>query len=414
MFYLEWKLACAVFIIFPLTMVPMVWLGQLVRRVSKETQLEVGQLTSQLGQVFQGIRYVKAYNAEEQETKAADQLIYRLAILNQKATRLRSAINPIMETLGGLAIAAVMVYAGYEVMHGRRTIGDFFAFITTVLLAYQPLRRVAGLNSEMQQGLAAAERVFSLIDSEPSIVDSSEAVVFDRIVGQIDLINVCFAYAEGSQALSGISLTVSAGQTVALVGPSGAGKSTVLNLIPRFYDVDSGSVLIDGHDVRSITICSLREQIALVSQDITLFDETVRANIAYGRIDATDAEVEAAARQAAAHDFIRELPQGYATLVGEQGVKLSGGQRLKNAPILLLDEATSALDSESERLVQEALFRLKASCTTLVIAHRLSTVMSADFIYVLDQGKVVEKGTHTTLVARNGFYSRLWSMQTMS
>ncbi len=421
MFHLDWVLASIVFVVFPAAMVPIVWLGRRMRRVSRRTQTEVGRLTSQLGQVFQGIRHVKAYNAEERESAAAAAVIWRLAELNQKASRIRSMINPIMEAMGGLAIAVVMLYGGLQVMNDERTPGTFFAFITAVLLAYQPMRRLAGLNAELQQGLAAAERVFAIIDSRPAITDRSGAAAIERTVGRIELREVRFSYHAEAPALHGVSIEVRAGQTVALVGPSGAGKSTVLNLIPRFYDVDAGAVLIDGRDVRDVTLHSLRDQIALVSQDITLFDDTVRSNIAYGRPDAAEAEIVAAARQAAAHEFILDLPQGYDTVIGENGVTLSGGQRqrlsiaramLKDAPILLLDEATSALDTESERLIQEALSRLRAGRTTLVIAHRLSTIMTADLIYVLDAGRVVESGTHAALIARNGLYGRLWSLQT--
>ncbi len=421
MFHLDAVLAAVVFLVFPAAMLPIVTFGRRMRRVSHKTQTEVGQLTSQLGQVFQGIRHVKAYNAEDREAEAAATVIWRLARLNQKAARIRAMLSPIMEALGGVAIAAVMLYGGYQVMEGTRTPGTFFAFITAVLLAYQPMRRLAGLNTELQQGLAAADRVFMVIDAEPSITDRPGAQVLTRAAGRIELRDVSFAYHPEAPALHGVSIEVRPGRTVALVGPSGAGKSTILNLIPRFYDVGAGAVLIDGHDVRSLTLTSLRDQIALVSQEITLFDDTVRNNIAYSRPDAGFTEIEAAARLAAAHDFIVDLPKGYDTMIGEGGVKLSGGQRqrlsiaravLKNAPILLLDEATSALDTESERLVQEALSRLRSGRATLVIAHRLSTIMTADWIYVLDEGRVVETGTHAGLIARGGLYARLWSLQT--
>ncbi|HET8726882.1 MAG TPA: ATP-binding cassette domain-containing protein, partial [Alphaproteobacteria bacterium] len=322
-----------------------------------------------------------------------------------------------------LAIVAVILYGGNQVIAGNSNPGEFFSFITALLLAYEPMKKLANLNSTLQKGLAAATRVFALIDSRPAIADRPDAVRLDRVRGDLTLQDVHFSYADDEPALHGVSIEAPTGRTVALVGPSGAGKSTVLNLIPRFYDVDAGAVLIDGHDVRDVTLASLREQIALVSQDITLFDDTVRANIAYSRPDASQAEVEEAARNAAAHDFIASLPDGYETVIGEHGVKLSGGQRqrlsiaramLKDAPILLLDEATSALDTESEQAVQTALQRLMVGRTTLVIAHRLSTVRNADVIYGLADGRVVERGTHDELIARNGLYARLWNLQTAS
>jgi ATP-binding cassette, subfamily B, bacterial MsbA len=421
MFIKEWQLALVAFVVFPLAFVPIIRLGKRMRKVARSTQLEFGQLTSQLGQVFQGIRHVKAYNAEERETERARSLIWLLARLNQKAARIGSASHPIMETLGGIAIVTVILYGGRQVIAGNSTTGEFFSFIAALLLAYEPMKRLANLNSNLQQGMAAASRVFALIDSRPRIADKPGATRLGRVTGHIRLEDVHFSYGGDAPALHGISIDVPAGRTVALVGPSGAGKSTVLNLIPRFYDVNSGTVSIDGHDVRDVTLASLRAQIALVSQDITLFDESVRANIAYGRPDAGQAAIEEAARNAAAHDFIMGLPEGYDTVVGEHGVKLSGGQRqrlsiaramLKDAPILLLDEATSALDTESERAVQEALQRLMVGRTTLVIAHRLSTVRNADVIYGLADGRVAERGSHAELIARNGLYAKLWALQT--
>ena len=421
MFELDWRLASIVFVGFPIALVPIIILGRQMRRVSRTAQMEVGRLSAQLGQVFQGIRHVKAYTAETRETEAATVVIWRLAELQLRATRIRAAVNPVMELIGGVSIVAVMLYGGAQVIGGERTAGTFVAFVGAVLLAYQPAKKLASLNAVVQQGLAAAERVFSTIDAQPTIRDAADAGVLDTVKGHIRLEAVEFAYHEEAPALHGVTVEARAGETIALVGPSGAGKSTILNLIPRFYDVDGGRVTIDGVDVRSVTLESLRRQIALVSQEISLFDASVRDNIAYGRPDADDAAIQAAARAAAAHPFIEALPDGYDTIVGELGVKLSGGQRqriaiaramLKNAPILLLDEATSALDTESERLVQTALDRLRRGRTTVLIAHRLSTIANADRIYVLDLGRVVEQGSHAALLARNGLYARLWAMQT--
>jgi ATP-binding cassette, subfamily B, bacterial MsbA len=325
-----------------------------------------------------------------------------------------------MEALGGTAIAVVILYGGHQVIGGARTPGALFSFITALLLAYQPLKSLANLNASLQEGLAAAQRIFDVLDVEPTIRDMHGARPLRIGGGEIRFDDVRFGYVPGVAAIDSLSLTIPAGQTVALVGPSGAGKSTMLNLIPRFFDIESGSIAIDGQDVRGVTIASLRSAIALVAQEVSLFDDTVRANIAYGRFGATAAEIEQAARAAAADAFIRELPQGYDTMVGEHGVRLSGGQRqriaiaramLKNAPILLLDEATSALDSESERQVQQALNTLIRGRTTLVIAHRLSTIQGADLICVVDRGRIVETGGHPELLARGGLYARLYAMQ---
>jgi len=420
MFYQDWVLALASFVVFPLALRPIVGIGRRMRRVSANTQAELGQFTTLLDQTFQGARHVKAYGMEGYEAERARRLIRRIVKLINRATRTRSAASPLMESLGGVAVAIVILYGGHQVIAGVRTPGAFFSFITALLLAYQPMKSLAGLNANLQEGLAAAQRVFDVLDIEPTIRDAPGARPLAVTGGEIRFAGVGFAYADGTRALAGIDLVAPAGKTVALVGPSGAGKSTILNLIPRFYDVSEGRIAIDGQDVRRVTLASLRGAIALVSQEITLFDDTVRANIAYGRFGADEAAIIAAAKAAAADDFIRALPQGYDTLVGEHGLKLSGGQRqriaiaramLKNAPILLLDEATSALDTESERQVQAALKALMQGRTTLVIAHRLSTIIDADLIYVIDRGRVAERGSHAELLARGGAYARLYALQ---
>ena len=420
MFYEDWILALASFLVFPLAIRPIVAIGRRMRRVSANTQAEIGQLTSLLGQTFQGARVVKAYGMEEYEEARAQSLFERLFSLYNRAARTRSKASPMMETLGGVAVAIVILYGGHQVIAAARTPGAFFSFITALLLAYQPLKNLANLNASLQEGLAAAQRIFEVLDIEPEIRNPVGALPLAVRGGAIRFDGVRFSYRAGSVALDGISLDVPAGHKLALVGPSGAGKSTILNLIPRFYDVDAGSITIDGQDVRNVSLGSLRSAMALVAQEVTLFDDTVRANIAYGKFGASVAEIEAAARAAAADGFIRELPQGYDTLVGEHGLRLSGGQRqrlaiaramLKDSPILLLDEATSALDSESERQVQAALDALMRGRTTLVIAHRLSTVQRADMICVVDRGRIVESGRHVDLLARDGLYARLYAMQ---
>jgi ATP-binding cassette, subfamily B, bacterial MsbA len=420
MFYQDWLLAFLSCFAFPLAIRPIVQIGRRMRRVSANTQAEIGLLTTLLSQTFQGARHVKAYGMEAYEEGRAAALFERIFQLIDRANRTRSRASPLMEALGGAAIAVVIAYGGYQVIDNSRTPGAFFSFITALLLAYQPLKSLANLNASLQEGLAAAQRVFEVLDIEPEIRDRPGMRPLRITGGEIRFDNVRFSYQPQAVALDGISLIVPAGSTVALVGPSGAGKSTVLNLIPRFYDVSAGNIAIDGQNVGDVTLSSLRAALALVAQEASLFDDTVRANIAYGRLSAGDDEIEAAAAAAGADRFIAELPQGYDTLVGEHGARLSGGQRqrlaiaramLKDAPILLLDEATSALDNESERQVQTALKRLMQGRTTLVIAHRLSTIVGADLICVMDRGRIVESGKHAQLLARGGLYARLYETQ---
>ncbi|MFP6711096.1 MAG: lipid A export permease/ATP-binding protein MsbA [Rhodospirillales bacterium] len=420
MFWQDWKLALLAFIVFPIAIIPIARLGKRIRKVTVNTQEDMGQFTTLLEQTFQGARVVKSYGMEEYEKNRVRAIAERIFGLVFKASRVRALASPIMESLGGVAITMVIAYGGFQVIHGSMDPGSFFSFITALLLAYEPMKRLANLNASLQEGLAGAQRLFELLDREPTITEKDDAIALPITGGGVHLKNVHFSYIKDQAALTGVSLEVPAGKTVALVGPSGAGKSTILNLIPRFYDVDNGNITIDGTDVRDVTFESLRSCMALVSQEITLFDDTVRANIAYGRPDASEEEIIEAAKNAAAHVFIMEMQEGYDTYVGERGTKVSGGQRqrlaiaramLKNAPILLLDEATSALDTESERHVQTALHKLMQGRTTLVIAHRLSTVIDADLIHVIDQGKLVESGSHAELIATEGIYAKLYQLQ---
>ncbi len=421
MFIQDWQLAFISFFVFPVAVYPIVRLGRRMRKVTANTQEEAGLFTAILDQSFAGIRVVKAYGMEPYETARVSTLVERIFALTIKSARIRALSSPIMETLGGTAVAIVIVYGGYRVIHQNLDPGSFFSFITALLLAYEPMKRLANLNASLQEGLAGAQRLFDLLDTSSAIQERPGAKPLPIPTdGAITLEDVNFAYDEGHPALNGVNMNIPAGTTVALVGPSGAGKSTILNLIPRFHDIDSGVIRIDGEDVRDVKLESLYANIALVSQEVTLFDDTVRANIAYGKPGASDAEIEDAAHHAAALEFIRELPNGFETMVGERGVKLSGGQRqrlaiaraiLKNAPILLLDEATSALDTESERHVQAALDHLMKDRTTLVIAHRLSTIVDADLIYVIQNGRIVEEGPHAELLAKGGAYEKLYALQ---
>ena len=420
MFLQDPELALVTFFVFPIAVYPIVRIGKRMRKVTANTQQEIGLFLTILNQTFQGIRMIKAYGMERYEASRIADNVETIRVLNMKAARIQTMARPVMEFLGGVAVFVVIIYGGLRVIDGATTTGTFFSFITALLMAYDPMKRLAGLNASIQTGLAGADRLYWLLDQEPTIRDKPDARDIDRVSGEIAFEKVSFSYSPDKTALTDISLNVPAGKKAALVGPSGAGKSTILNLIPRFYDVDTGTIRVDGQDVRDVTTTSLFRNIALVSQEITLFDDTVAANIGYGRANATRDQIEAAARHAAAHDFIKELPNGYDTIVGEQGVKLSGGQRqrlaiaramIKDAPVLLLDEATSALDTESERQVQAALDTLMEGRTSLVIAHRLSTITHADITFVVDHGRIVEQGSHTELMARGGTYKTLHEMQ---
>jgi len=422
MFWMDWRLSVFSVIVFPLAGIWVGRRGKRMRRVSNSTQVERGQFAHLLNQTFQNVRHIKAYGMEGYEKRRVGDTIQRLFMLSHKGFRISAISEPVNELLGAIPVCGLIIYGGHEVITGRTTTGALMAFIFAFLSAYEPIKRLAKTSAVMQRGLSAADRLFRVLDMPPAIRDRPGATELVIKSPTIRLDTVRFSYRTGKPALEGVTIDVPAGKTVALVGPSGAGKSTVLSLIPRFYDADpdGGTVLIDGQDVRGVTLRSLRGQMALVSQEVALFDDTIRANIAYGKPGASEAEILAAAEGAAAAGFIQALPEGYETRVGENGVKLSGGQRqriaiaralLRGAPILLLDEATSSLDAESERVVQDALSVLGQGRTVLVIAHRLSTVVGADLIYVLDKGRVVETGTHAELMRSGGLYSRLYGMQ---
>ena len=420
MIYLDWLLTLIVLVIYPIAAMPIIRISKALRGNSNDAQAHIGQITSELNESFSGARMVKTYGLEESENTRLNKSFSERVRLYLKLVSNQARVDPILEVLGGLAIAGVFVIGVYRVVGGHSTAGDIVGILTLLLAASPKVRALGTLNNVIQESLAALKRIFGVIDDVPTIIDTPNAKPLTVQGGSVKFDDVRFDYENGTEALGGLTLEARPGQTIALVGPSGGGKSTIINLIPRLYDVSEGHVSIDGQDVREVTLESLRQSLALVSQDVTLFDDTVAANIAFGKLGAGQDEIERAAKSAAAHDFILALPQGYETRVGEGGKSLSGGQRqrialaraiLRDAPILLLDEATSALDAQSESQVQAALDRLSEGRTTIVIAHRLSTVRKADKIYVLDQGRIVESGKHAALMKKDGLYAKLRRLQ---
>ncbi|WP_224963233.1 lipid A export permease/ATP-binding protein MsbA [Geomonas subterranea] len=418
-FYRDWQLALISFVVIPLTVVPARKIGKRIKRVARQGQEKMGDLASILQETYSGIKVVKAFGLENREIerfRARNRDFYHFTRKNIKYEGLST---PIMEFITSFGIAAVIWVGGSNVMHGTRSASEFFSFITAMVLVFNPIKRLLTAFNNLQRSMGAAERVFEVMDEKPEIVDAPNARDLGKARGEVEFRDVRFKY-EDDYVLQGVNLTAKRGEVIALVGPSGGGKTTLVSLITRFYDPTGGQVLMDGVDIRERTMKSLLEQIALVDQETILFNDTIANNIRYGRMTATDAEVEAAARAAFAHDFIQELPEGYLTNIGDRGVRLSGGQRqrlciaraiLKDAPILILDEATSALDTESEQMVQQALNNLMKNRTTFVIAHRLSTITHADRIVVLEKGVVAEMGSHDELLQAEGIYSRLHGMQ---
>lgn len=420
-FYQNWRLAGLSVVIIPLAVYTMVRMGQRLRRLATRGQERMGDMASTLQETLAGIRMVKAFGREEDEARRFSESNKAFLSTTMKSIQVSSLGSSHMEVIGVIGVAAIIWYGGYLVIHGTMTPGAFFSFLTAMFMAYTPIRRLSGANNTVQQALAAAERVFDVLDMKTEEDRDQGRLELGRISRSLEFQGVTFRY-EGhtAPALTGIDLSVEAGEVVALVGSSGSGKTTLVSLLPRFYEPTEGRILIDGTDIRSYTLSSLRLHIGIVSQDVVLFDDTIRNNIAFGRRGAADEDVVRAARLAYAHDFIERLPHGYATVIGEKGVKLSGGERqrlaiaraiLRDPPLLILDEATSALDTESERVVQLALGNLMKDRTTLVIAHRLSTVQNADRIVVLDRGTIAEIGTHEALLRRGGIYKRLHSLQ---
>ena len=418
-FYQDWLLSLIAFILFPLAILPILNSSKKVRRHSSKGQLSLAKLASFLQESVIGLRVVKIFGMQAYELSRFDQENQSVLRAALKTTRAKLANQPLMEVIGAIGFSAVLVYGGENVIAGTRTTGNFFAFLTSLYLCYAPFKGIARSNSILQQGASAANDLFNILDTKPDPPEASSPKSLNSISSALVARNVCFAYGD-DLVIDELSLELPCGSTVALVGSSGGGKSTIIDLFCRFYDPSSGVITIDGIDIRQLSLASLRSLISVVDQNTFLFNDSVANNIAYGLASASAPRIEAAARAANAHDFIIQLPEGYATLIGENGTMLSGGQRqriaiaralIKDAPLLFLDEATSALDSASEQVVQEALDRLMADRTTLVVAHRLSTVVNADCICVIAGGRVVESGNHATLLARGGHYADLFSTQ---
>ncbi|MBW1868313.1 MAG: ABC transporter ATP-binding protein [Deltaproteobacteria bacterium] len=418
-FYRDWKLALIAVTVLPVAVIPIVNFGRRMRKFSTRTQEAVADMSSLLHETFTGTRIVKAFGMEPYENKRFYEKTARLFRYEIKTVMVKAMSSPVMELLGGIGITLIIWYGGYKVIMGTSTPGTFFSFMAALIMLYEPIKRISKLNNVIQEGLAAAVRIYDILDTDSDIVERKDATEFKPRNYSVAFRHISFKY-QDQMVLKGIDLEVKSSEIVALVGMSGGGKTTLANLIPRFYDVTEGGVAIDGQDIRDVTLKSLRKQIGIVTQDPILFNDTIRNNIAYGNLNASESEIFAAAEAAYAYDFIQSFPDKFETVVGERGMRLSGGERqriciaralLKNAPILILDEATSSLDSASELAVQEALENLMKGRTTFVIAHRLSTIRSANRIVVIVGGRVVEEGKHEDLLTLNGEYHKLYNMQ---
>ena len=418
-FYRSWLLAIIAFVVIPVTVWPAQKIGKRIKRLSNLGQMKMADLSGMLQETFAGIKVIKAFGLEQTSVNRFKSLSNEYYGFVRRGIKHSSLASPVIEIISSFGIAAVVWVGGSMVIKGSMTAEEFFSFVTAMMLLYKPLKSLNNSYNMLQAASGAAVRVFEVMDQQAEIVDRPDAVTLGNSSGSVEFRSVGFSYGD-EPVLDNISLSAQRNQVIALVGPSGGGKSTLVSLIPRFYDVQQGQVLIDGHDIRNLTLESLSRNIALVDQETTLFHDTIAGNIRYGKPDATQEEIELAAKAAFVHDFVSSLPEGYQTVIGDRGVRLSGGQRqriciaralIKNAPILILDEATSALDTESEKMVQQALDNLMKNRTTFVIAHRLSTILHADRIVVIEGGKIAESGTHNELINSNGLYKRLHAMQ---
>ena len=421
LFYVDAILATIFFIVIPPAAIGLKFLGKRLRKAIRMSLEEIGTLSALVSETLKGIRIIKAYGKEKIHLRKASEVIDQVVNFSMKGVRARSASAPIMEIVTGVAIACIIYYAGNKSLDGSMTVGSFMAFTTAAGLLYDPLKAVANLQAMLQEGIAASQRLFPILDNKPKIQEKENLKKLETVSGSINFENISFSYSENDKhVLKNISIKIKSGQTVALVGPSGAGKSSLLNLVPRFYDVSSGKVKIDNIDIKNLSLADVRSASALVSQDTLIFDLSIRENIIFGNENVTDKIFQKVCKDSLVDEFVKDLPDGYETIAGESGVRISGGQKqriaiaramIKNAPILLLDEATSSLDSESEKKVQIALDKLIKNKTALVIAHRLSTVRNVDIIYVIDKGKVVEEGDHDSLIKKDGLYSFLFKTQ---
>ena len=420
MVILHWRLTLLCIIIVPLVSITIKYFGRKLKKSGHMMQERIADVTSHLQETIGGIRVVKSFFREDYEIARFRQINQASFGAAMKAARQSSQLSPIVEFIAAIAVTAIIWYGGWSVIDGELTAGELIAFLIYAINLANPVRRLSALYGDIQRSMAAGERVFALLDETPDIREKADAIALPVLRGDVVFDAVHFQYEPSKEVLSGISFHAEPGQKIALVGPSGSGKSTIANLIPRFYDVTAGAIKIDGHDIRDVTLASLREQIGIVPQDTALFNTTIEENIRYGRLDATAEEVAAAVRAANAEEFVRQLPQGLQTPIGDRGLVLSGGQRqriaiaralLKDPRILILDEATSALDTESEQLVQAALERLMIGRTAFIIAHRLTTIQDADHILVIDRGRIVESGTHQSLLALHGMYYNLYTLR---